>query len=383
MRLQSSADICEISFTQEIGSYLRYFLADFANFHSQLLAYGRKILYNIQVGNFDCIIKRCIMATEIRRLRYENDEGNELYIMRDDLLPFSMGGNKVRIAYAFLEDMEKKGCDSMIIYGSRHSNLCRVLSDLCFSKGISCTMICSHEAQEDTAPTNNTHLIDWTHTKIVHCEKTQIAQTVERVMEELCADGKKPYYIYGDKYGRGNEGAAAAAYANAYGEITEFERAQGWEFDYIFCPSGTGATQSGLICGHLLAKDKKKIIGVMISSRETDRAFSVIAGGVRDYFMKAGCSLPEYFEQEILLLDEYRAGGYGVYDDEIRSCIREEYTKNGIPFDPVYTGKALLGMKKYIKAQGIEHCRILFLHTGGAPLFYDFLAKEGAVSLEC
>lgn len=343
----------------------------------------RYFLFGESEGNFDSSIKRYIMATEIQRLRFENKNGNELYIMRDDLLPFSMGGNKVRIARAFFEDMKKKGCDSMIIYGSRHSNLCRVLSNLCFAEEVSCTMICSHEAQEDTAPTNNTHLIDWTRTRIVHCEKTQIAQTVECVMEELRADGKKPYYIYGDKFGRGNEGTAAAAYAKAYSEITDFERSMGWEFDYVFCPSGTGATQSGLICGHLLAEDKKKIIGVMISSRETERAFSVIAEGISDYFSKTGCSLPDYFEEEILLLDEYRAGGYGVYGDEIRRCIREEYTKNGIPLDPVYTGKAFLGMKKYIEAQGMENCRILFLHTGGVPLFYDFLAKEGAVSLGC
>ena len=84
------------------------------------------------------------MATEIQQLHFENDRGIELYIKRDDLLPFSMGGNKVRIAEAFFQDMVQKGCDSMIIYGSRHSNLCRVLSNLCCSKGVSCTMICSH-----------------------------------------------------------------------------------------------------------------------------------------------------------------------------------------------------------------------------------------------
>ena len=55
------------------------------------------------------------MATQIQRIRYENDRENELYMMRDDLLPFSMGGNKVRIAQAFFEDMQQKGCDSMII----------------------------------------------------------------------------------------------------------------------------------------------------------------------------------------------------------------------------------------------------------------------------
>ena len=112
-------------------------------------------------------------------------------------------------------------------------------------------------------------------------------------MEKLRARGRRPYYIYGDKFGRGNEGTAAAAYAEAYREIQDFEADQGREFDYIFCPSGTGATQSGLICGHLLAGDGKKIMGIIISSRETERARQVISEGVSDYFVKNGRTLPE------------------------------------------------------------------------------------------
>lgn len=75
------------------------------------------------------------MDTIIQRLAMDDPAGNEFYIKRDDLLPFSIGGNKVRIAEAFYQDMKAKGGDTMIIYGSRHSNLCRVLSDLCFSRG--------------------------------------------------------------------------------------------------------------------------------------------------------------------------------------------------------------------------------------------------------
>ncbi len=319
------------------------------------------------------------MATEIQKLRFENNNGNELYIMRDDLLPFSMGGNKVRIAEAFFEDMRQKQKDSMVIYGSRHSNLCRVLSNLCFCRDVECVMICSHETEEDEGATYNTFLIDWTGTEIIHCKKDEIALTVDKVMESLRTKGKKPYYIYGDRFGRGNEGTAAMAYAKAYEEIKAFEQEKGWEFDYLFCPSGTGATQSGLICGHLLAKDSKKICGIMISSREKERAFDIIADGVRDFFIKSGQELPKEYEKEIILLDNYRLGGYGCYNEEVRACIKKEYRRNSIPLDPVYTGKAFLGMEKYIEENGLKNRKVLFLHTGGGPIFYDFLAKEGAV----
>ncbi len=313
----------------------------------------------------------------IQRLKHEADDGNQLYIQRDDLLPFSMGGNKVRIANAFFQDMKEKKCDSMIIYGSRHSNLCRVLANLCCSHGVECHMICSHSGEEDSAPTANTHLIDWANVNIIHCRTGEIAATVEQVMDEIRSRGKKPYYIYGDKFGKGNEGTAASAYAEVYPQIREYERRQGWEFDCIFCPCGTGATHSGLVCGHLLAGDSKKIFGILISSRETERAYQVAEDGICDYFAGIGKELPENFRDEIMILDAYRMGGYGQYDERIKECIREEYRRNSIPLDPIYTAKAFYGMKEYMREQGIKDSRILFLHTGGTPLFYDFLLQDG------
>ncbi|MCD8381612.1 MAG: pyridoxal-phosphate dependent enzyme [Clostridiales bacterium] len=317
-------------------------------------------------------------ATMIQKLSGNDENGNQVYIKRDDLLPFSLGGNKVRIAEQFYADMRKKGCDTMIIYGSRHSNLCRVLSDLCCSRGTPCLMICSHEEHEDTSPTGNTHLIEWTNTEILPCAKDEIAQTVDRAMAQVRARGGTPYYIYGDRTGTGNEGVAAEAYAEAYGEIQEFECANGWEFDYIFCPSGTGATQSGLICGHLLAGDRKKIMGLLISSRETSRARQVIRTGVRAYFAAHQAIPPDCLEDEIILLDQYRQAGYGLYDERVETVIREQYRSNGIPLDPIYTGKAFWGMTEYLRTSGIGHSRILFLHTGGTPLFFDYVMSSGA-----
>ena len=315
------------------------------------------------------------MASEIQRLLGSFGEGNEVFIKRDDLLPFSMGGNKVRIANAFFEDMKARGCDAMIIYGSRHSNLCRVLSNLCAMRQIPCVMICSHdEGEKEQHPTFNTILIDWTGTEIVHCARTGIADCVESVMNRLQAEGKKPYYIYGNKFGQGNEGTAAMAYAEAYQEILDYEAAKGFSFDLLFCPSGTQATQSGLICGHLLAGDKTKTVGILISSRETARARQVIDTGIRDYFQKIKKTLPKNYAEEIHLLDRYRQAGYGLYDERIIGCIREQYVKNSVPLDPVYTGKAFFGMTEYLREAGITHKKILFLHTGGTPLFYDLLS---------
>ena len=46
---------------------------------------------------------------------------------------------------------------------------------------------------------------------------------------------------------------------------------------------------------------------------------------------------------------------------------------HGIPLDSTYTGKAYAGMRAYLNKQGIRGKNILFIHTGGTPLFFDDL----------
>ena len=315
--------------------------------------------------------------TPIYEIFDRKQSGNQLYIMREDLLPFSLGGNKVRIANAFFEDMQKKGCDIMIAYGNVRSNLCRVIANECFRKKIPCYMICSfEEGESEEKETSNSHLMQMLKVKIVKCRKNQIAKTVEATMNRIIQEGHKPYYIYGNKFGTGNEGVSASAYAKAYQEILNFEKNQGIFFDYIFHASGTGATQAGLTCGHLLARDKKQIVGILISSREYERAVSIIETGIREYLKGLGKEFSMEDQKEIHLASEYTKGGYGQYDEEIEQCIREEFALNGVAMDGTYTGKAFLGMEHYIEEHQISGKKILFIHTGGTPLFYDWLGTQ-------
>ncbi|HIV34198.1 MAG TPA: pyridoxal-phosphate dependent enzyme [Candidatus Blautia intestinigallinarum] len=314
-------------------------------------------------------------SSRIEPLRYFDIGDNQVYMMREDLLPFSLGGNKVRIGWEFFCDMRRQEKNCMVVYGNSRSNLCRVLANLCYSRNIPCYMISSREEGEERRETNNSRLMRWFGAHVIPCEKSQIAQTVEETMEMLKGKGYRPYYIYGNKYGTGNEGVPVQAYVNAYDEICSYEAQNGIHFDYIFFPSGTGATQSGLISGHLLKQDQRHIMGILISSRENERARQVIWQGIQDYFQRKGIPLREGSEAEIHLLCQYKAGGYGKYNSEIMQVIREEFCRNGIPLDPTYTGKAFWGMKEYLREKKITDSQILFIHTGGAPLFYDCLGN--------
>ena len=44
--------------------------------------------------------------------------GNEIFILREDLLPLACGGNKVRIALKLISDAKSKGANHIVGYGN-------------------------------------------------------------------------------------------------------------------------------------------------------------------------------------------------------------------------------------------------------------------------
>lgn len=315
-----------------------------------------------------------LMETPLEKMGF-TDGQNSFYIKRDDLLPFSCGGNKVRFAEKFLKDMQRTGCDSMIIYGNYHSNLCRILAELCHTLEIPCYMVHNLDDLKEEEETENSRVIRELGVREFPCGKGTIAEAVELAMEELRELGYRPYYIYGSSRGTGNAWVPMEAYHEAYGEICRQEEALQESFDYLFLASSTNATQAGLLAGSLLCGDTRRIVGISVS-RNARRGTEVIQEDLREYFDKKGFSLPENFRERILFTDDYLEGGYGADSPRIAQVIREVYQSDGIPLDMTYTGKAFYGMISYLRERDIRGKRILFLHTGGTPLFQDFMKKE-------
>jgi len=63
--------------------------------------------------------------------------------------------------------------------------------------------------------------------------------------------------------------------------------------------------------------------------------------------------------------------GYGQCDEAVSQTIRDMMAHHGIPLDGTYTGKAWHGMRVLAREEQWKNRRVLFLHTGGTPLFFD------------
>lgn len=297
---------------------------------------------------------------------------NYFFMKRDDLVPFSFGGNKARKAVEFYQDIKKKQADIIMTYGSNASNHCRIVANMAAAMGIPCHII-SPDGHAEVL--NNTYMVTRFGASIERCPVEQVSVTIEKRLEEFREQGKNPYFIMGG--GHGNLGTEA--YVKVYKEILSYENRDEQQFDYIFHASGTGTTQAGLVCGQLLTGDfSKQIVGISIA-RKKENGRNVVKNSIKDYLGSQYDSL--YEEKYLNFTDSYICGGYGEYTKDIENTINTVMKQDGIPMDSTYVGKAFHGMLQYLQENNIENKKILFVHTGGTPLYFDLLRKEAAAKV--
>lgn len=284
--------------------------------------------------------------------------GNAFFLKREDLLPFSFGGNKARIGLEYMHDLAARGCNHMVAYGNARSNLCRVLSNLCAGAGVPITILSPADDDGQRREAYNEKLCRSFGAQVVPCLKTGVAESVDAVMESIRQKGEKPYYIYGDRYGKGNEAIPTAAYVPVYDEI----RAQG-DFDVIALACGTGMTLAGLLCGSKLRGGSERIIGISVArDAENAKAHTLAYGNAwkKDLL----CA------DDVEIIDDFRRV-YGDYGEDVENTIREMMRQYGVPMDGTYVGKAYNALRRIAEREEWQNKKVLFIHTGGTPLFFD------------
>lgn len=291
---------------------------------------------------------------------------NNIYIKREDFIPISFGGNKARKALYFFNEIDNGNYDCVVTYGSSSSNHCRIIANMCAMRKMNCFIISPKEIFKETF---NSKLMNLFGAEIKQVLVNEVHDTIENKLEDLKKQGKRPYFIQGG--GHGNIGTQA--YFDCYKEILIFEKKNNISFDYIFHASGTGTTQAGLVCGHLVNKDLKKIIGISIA-RKNPRGRNVVLDSINEYLAEKEIIIPQnIIEKETIFDDTYICDGYGSQDNDLAEFIKYNMINHSLPLDTTYTGKALWGMNDYIEKNYIKNKNILFIHTGGGPLFFDYL----------
>lgn len=235
-------------------------------------------------------------------------------------------------------------------------------------RNLSCDII---SPQENFENTYNSQMMRLFGANFITCPVSKVSETIQSRLRELKDRGYSPYFIQGG--GHGNLGTQA--YVDCYQEIIRFEEENHFKFDYIFHASGTGTTQAGLVCGKLICQGKHKIIGISIA-RKNPYGRNVVIDSIKEYLSEYHLTfLNDKVDDNVIFIDTYTGDGYGKINSEILSSITNMIIFQGIPMDSTYTAKAYYGMTKYLRDNNIEGKNILFIHTGGTPLFFDDLSK--------
>ena len=138
----------------------------------------------------------------------------------------------------------------------------------------------------------------------------------------------------------------------------------GVRFDAVYLATGTGMTQAGLVCwNESLGEGRRRVVGISVA-RQEEAARKGVIEHVR-------ARLGRDPEGPIEVLGDYLHGGYGQTDERERRTIAALFAQEGIPSDETYVGKAFDGMLRHLEFARVEGWKVLFVHTGGTPLFFD------------
>jgi 1-aminocyclopropane-1-carboxylate deaminase len=294
----------------------------------------------------------------------------EIWAKREDCnAGLAYGGNKVRKLEYLVAEALAQGCDTLVSIGGVQSNHTRQVAAVAAHLGLKCVLV-----QE--------HWVDWpdvVYDKVGNILLSRIMGADVRLdpagfdigirpsWEEALADvdaaGGKPYAIPAgaSDHPLGGHGFAGWAY-----EVEEQERELGVFFDTIVVCSVTGSTQAGMIAGFAGQERPRSILGVD-GSATVEQTWAQVARIARRTAEAIGLGR-QVRDDEIVLLDEWHAGTYGIPDaktiEAIRLCARLE----GMLTDPVYEGKSMAALIDLVQSGRIEPgSRVLYAHLGGQP----------------
>jgi 1-aminocyclopropane-1-carboxylate deaminase len=185
----------------------------------------------------------------------------------------------------------------------------------------------------------------------------------QQAIDDVVASGGKPYPIPAgaSDHPLGGHGFAGWAF-----EVEDQEKDLGITFDATIVCSVTGSTQGGMIAGFAHSDRASSVLGIDASAtvEKTRDQITRIASRTADA-IRLGRELRD---DEVVLLDRWHDGIYGVAGPRTIEAIKHLARTEGVISDPVYEGKSIAALIDLVREGYFpEGSRILYAHLGGQP----------------
>lgn len=309
-------------------------------------------------------------ATPIEPLRHLQKQlgGPELFIKRDDLLGLAAGGNKTRKLEFLVADALAQGADTLVTVGAVQSNHCRLTLAAAVKEGLSCRLVLEERVADSYDPQANGnnflyHLLGAEKITVVR-GGTDLAAAMQAELDELVAAGRKGYAIPGG----GSNPLGALGYVACGLEILQQAFEAGQHFDHLVVASGSGGTHAGLLAALAGSSSGMQVTGVSVRQPRAHQEAHIAGLAQRTLdFLGVDASVAGRVHVE----DGYVGEGYSLPTDGMVEAVKLFARKEGILLDSVYSGKAAAGLIDMVRQGRFKpQERVLFLHTGGAPVLY-------------
>ena len=307
--------------------------------------------------------------------------GASVWAKREDCNSgIAYGGNKTRKLEYLVADALAKGCDTLVSIGGVQSNHTRQVAAVAARAGLRCVLV-----QESW--------VDWpdsVYDKVGNILLSRLAgadvrlvkagfgigfkASWEAALREIEERGGTPYAIPAgaSDHPLGGLGFAGWAY-----ELAAQERALGVFFDTVVVCSVTGSTQAGMIAGFAALRAEggaqRRVVGIDASARPKETADAVERIARRTAAL-LGVE-QELRDDDLVLLDAYHAGTYGIPDEATLDAMRLAARTEGMVTDPVYEGKSMAALVDLVtRGEIARESTVLYAHLGGQPALNAYSA---------
>ncbi|MCO5579918.1 hypothetical protein L7F22_033785 [Adiantum nelumboides] len=315
--------------------------------------------------------------TPIHRWNLPNlPAGAEVWIKRDDLTGMQLSGNKVRKLEFLLAAAKSEGADCVITLGGIQSNHCRATAVAARYLNLDCYLILRTsrtQVDEDPGLVGNLLVERMVGAQIELVSKEEYclygAEVLGKMLKQkLITEGRSPYII---PVG-GSNSLGAWGYVEAVKEIEDQLRektcpADG--FDDVVMACGSGGTTAGLALASHLSTLKARVHAYGVCD-DAEYFYNYVQGLLDGMNAKIA-------SRDIVNVVDAKGLGYAMSTSAELKVVKEVAETTGIVLDPVYSGKALVGLLKDMKERPEEWAgrKVLFVHTGGLLGMYDKLQQ--------
>lgn len=311
--------------------------------------------------------------------------GPRIWVKRDDLTGITLSGNKVRKLEFIFAQAQTESAKVIMTCGGVQSNHCRATALVAAQLGMDCHLILRGVKPE--VLDGNTMLAKLSGAQISYVSPKKFNLNREEIVdywrEHYAKQGKNLYWT---TTGASDEVGLWGYYAAALELYNDFKRLN-IEECHVCCATGSGGTHTGLALGfHHLGIDKaQNVPRVSAYAVCDDESYFVRKAqqDIHDWFQRyaadAQQSLPE-----LKVNDSFIGEGYAIANKQVFETIELLAKTEGVVLDPVYTGKAFMGMVCDVQAGKFsEFKNLVFIHTGGIYGLFPYKRQFKALDETC